>query len=125
MIFMHIKSSKPRKQRLFRLQAPAHARKAFAHSRISKDLIKKLGIKKRSIQVRKGDTVKVMTGSNKGKSGKVNKVETKHGVLLIENLTRRNAKGKELQIPIKTSNVYITDLDLNDKLRKQKLGLKE
>ncbi|MEM0201357.1 MAG: 50S ribosomal protein L24 [Candidatus Micrarchaeaceae archaeon] len=122
---MHIQSSKPRKQRLFRAEAPVHVRKAFAHSRISKDLAKKLGIKKRSAQVRKGDIVKIMIGSKKGKTGKVNKVETKKGIILIEGISRRNAKGKELLIPIKTSNVYITDLDLNDKLRKEKLGLKE
>ena len=120
-----MKSSKPRKQRLFRYQAPAHIRQSFVHSRISKELAKKLGIKKRSAQVKKGDTVKIMVGSNKGKSGKVNLVETKKGILLVEGVSRRNAKGKELQIPIKTSNVYITDLELSDKLRKLKLGLKE
>ncbi len=119
-----MKSSKPRKQRLYRYLAPAHIRKSFAHSRISKELAQKLGIKKRSAQVKKGDTVKIMAGSNKGKSGKVNKVEIKKSVLFIENITRRNAKGKELMIPIKISNVYITDLELNDKLRKLKLGIK-
>ncbi len=120
-----MKSGKPRKQRLFRYTAPAHIRKGFVHSRISKELSKKLNIKKRNAQVKKGDTVKVMSGSNKGKSGKVNKVETKSGMLFIEGITRRNAKGKELLIPIRTSNVYITDLELNDKLRKLKLGIKE
>ncbi|MGC8479235.1 MAG: 50S ribosomal protein L24 [Candidatus Micrarchaeia archaeon] len=120
-----MKSSKPRKQRLYRYTAPAHIRQAFVHVRISKDLSKKLGIKKRSTQIKKGDTVKIMAGSNKGKTGKVNIVNTKRGIIYLENITRRNAKGKELQIPIKSSNVYITDLELNDKLRKQKLGLKE
>ena len=120
-----MKSGKPRKQRLFRYTAPSHIRQKFVHSRISKDLAKKLGIKKRSTQIKKGDTVKIMVGSQKGKLGKVNKVETKKNIVLIEGITRRNAKGKELLIPIKTSNVYITELDLNDKLRKAKLGLKD
>ncbi len=41
--------------------------------------------------------------------------------MLVEGITRKNAKGKELQIPIKSSNVYVTDLDLSDKLRSAKI----
>jgi len=118
---MMIKSGKPRKQRAFRLRAPMHVRQKFVHVRISKDLAKKLSVKKRSIAVRRGDTVKVMIGNSKGKTGKVASVDLRRCIVLIEGITRKNAKGKEIQIPIKSSNIYAIDLDLSDKLRSAKI----
>src|SRR5208283_955179 len=112
-----ITSAKPRKQRLFRYTAPMHERQKMAHAHISKELASKLGIGKRSIGLRKGDTVKVMSGKSKGKTGKVTEVDLKRSVFFMEGVFRKNAKGKEKQIPVSISNVYITDLDLTDKLR--------
>src|SRR5271154_5987021 len=111
-----IQSSQPRKQRLFRATAPMHIRQNFVNVHISKELKEKLGIKRRSIEIRKGDTVKVMTGDSKGKTGKVAKVNLKTGKILIEGLTRKNAKNKDKLMPIYSSTLYLTDLDLTDKL---------
>lgn len=116
-----IESSKPRKQRLFRYNAPNHARQKFVHAHIAKELAAKLGAKKRNIGVRRGDTVRVMSGKSRGKSGKVSAVDLRRAVLFIEGISRKNAKGKELQVPISVSNVYITDMDMGDKLRGTKL----
>ncbi|MCL5238896.1 MAG: 50S ribosomal protein L24 [Candidatus Marsarchaeota archaeon] len=116
-----IQSSKPRKQRLFRYTASNHARQRFANAHISKELAAKLGVKRRSIGVRKGDTVKVMSGASRGKTGKVTEVNMQRAVIFVEGITRKNAKGKESQIAIHASNVYITDMDLGDKLRSAKM----
>lgn len=116
-----IESSKPRKQRLFRYTASNHLRQKFVHARIAKELASKLGIKKRSAGVRRGDTVKVMSGASRGKSGKVVSVDLDRAVVFVEGITRKNAKGKESQIAISASNVYITDMDLSDKLRGAKM----
>jgi large subunit ribosomal protein L24 len=116
-----IKSSKPRKQRKFRYNAPMHIRQNFVNAHIAKELISKLGIRRRSIEVRKGDTVKVMAGSRKGASGKVLSVDLGRGTIAVDGIVKKNAKGKELTIPISASSVYITDLDLSDKLRKAKV----
>jgi len=113
-----IRSAKARKQRKFRYTAPMHLRQNLANVHISKDLSAKLGIKKRSIEVRKGDTVKVMAGDSKGKTGKVTDVDLKSAKIMIEGIVKKNAKGKELQIPIPASSVYMTEMDLTDKLRK-------
>lgn len=118
-----IQSSKPRKQRLFRYNAANHLRQRFVHARIAKELATKLGIKRRNVGVRKGDTVKVMSGASRGKTGKVLGVELGRAIVFVEGITRKNAKGRESQIPISASNVYITDLDLNDKLRSAKLQI--
>ncbi len=116
-----IQSAKPRKQRKFRFTASMHVRQNFVNAHISKELAAKLGIKRRSLEVRKGDTVKVMSGDNKGKSGKVMDVELRTGKIRIDGIVRKNSKNKELQIPIHASNVYLTDIDLTDELRKAKV----
>ena len=63
-----ITSGKPRKQRAFRYDAPMHVRQKFVHVRLARELASKLGIKKRSIAVRRGDTVRVMSGGSRGKT---------------------------------------------------------
>ncbi len=113
-----IESAKPRKQRKFRFTAPMHEKQNFVNAHISKELSAKLGIKRRSIEVRKGDTVKIMAGDNRGKSGKVMDVDLRTGKIRIDGVIRKNSKNKDLQIPIHASSVYILDLDLSDKLRK-------
>lgn len=119
-----IQSSQPRKQRLFRATAPMHIRQNFVNVHISKELAAKLGVKRRSIEIRKGDTVKVMAGDNKGKTGKVQEVNLKTGKIFVEGVTRKNAKNKELPIPIYASNLYLTDLDLTDEQRQAQVKAK-
>jgi large subunit ribosomal protein L24 len=116
-----IQSSQPRKMRRFRYNAPLHCRQKFTHAHVSKELAKKLGIKARSISLRKGDTVKVQAGGLKGRSGKVSAVNLDTGKIYIEGIVKKNAKGKELPIPVHPSSVYLTDLDLTDKLRSAKI----
>ncbi|MEM0087069.1 MAG: 50S ribosomal protein L24 [Candidatus Micrarchaeaceae archaeon] len=114
-------SGKPRKQRQFRYNAPMHVRQKFAHAHVPKDVREKLGIKKKSIEIRRGDTAKVVRGANKGKSGKVANVDIKRNFVFIEGISRKVAKGKEILVPIRPSNVYITNVDLTDKYRRVKL----
>ncbi|MDE1804496.1 MAG: 50S ribosomal protein L24 [Candidatus Micrarchaeota archaeon] len=119
---MFIQSSKSRKQRKFRYTAPLHVRQGFVHVHISKELATKLGIKKRTIAVRKGDTIKVMAGGQKGKSGKVSSVNLRSAKILVEGIVRKNMKGKESMIPISSSNVYLTEIDAKDKLRQEMIN---
>ncbi len=119
-----LQSGQRRKQRKFRFTAEAHIRQKFAHSHVSKELAQKLGIKRRSVQIHKGDTVKVMSGAQRGKSGKVSEVDTHRSAVYIDGITRKSAKGKEKMIAIRASNVYITEMDLADAYRKAKLGVK-
>ncbi len=118
-----MESSKPRKQRHWRFNAPMHARQHFVHAHIDKSLNEKLKIKKKSVQISKGDTVKVVSGGNKGKTGKVTLVNMRKNVVYIDSIKKKNAKGKEYNVPVNSSNVYITDLNTNDKRRISKLGI--
>ena len=118
-----LQSSKPRYQRRYRMGAPMHVRQHFMHVHVDKALRTKLKLSKRSVQISKGDTVKIMTGSKKGESGKVASVSMKTGKITIQGLNRKNARGKESPIFISAHNVYITDLSLTDKYRAGKLKL--
>ncbi len=118
-----IKSSKPRYQRRFRFNAPMHQRQHFLHVHIDKALRSKLKIANRTVQVSKGDTVKVMSGSKRGSTGKVIAVDLRSGRIMLDSLSRKSLRGKELKLKIYASNVYITDLNLTDKYRAAKLKL--
>ena len=69
------KSTQPRKQRKYRYNAPLNIKSKFMSSHLSKEL--KAKYNKRNIEVRKGDTVKVVRGQYKGKTGKVDRVSIK------------------------------------------------
>ena len=77
--------------------------------------------KKRSVRVVKGDSVKVVRGEYKGVEGKVDKVITEQGTLFIEGISREKIKGGQVKVPIHASNVMVTVLNLNDKIRSNKL----
>ena len=117
-------SSKPRIQRRRRYNAPMHIRQHFVHAHIDKALRAKMTVKRRAIQIVKGDTVKVMSGAKRGTSGKVMEVNLKSGRIFIDSLKKKNAKGKEFNVGISSSNVYITELNLTDKRRAEALKLK-
>lgn len=116
-----IKSSKSSAQRKFRYGAPLHLRQHFVRMHVDKALRAKLGIKRSSIRAAKGDTVKVMAGSNKGKSGKIASIDLKSGKVYLDTVSRKNARGKEYKIPISPSNLYLTELDTSYKGRLERL----
>ncbi len=86
---------------------------------LSKELIKKYS--RRSLRIRKGDTVKILRGQFKGKTGKVMKIDLKKSRVNIENIQQIRRDGTKSFYPINVTNVVITTLDLSDKKRKMKL----
>lgn len=115
-------SNAPSKQRKYRYNAPLHIRNKLMHVHLSPELRKKYSL--RQIGVRKGDTVKILRGDNKNKSGKVSKVMLKTEKVYIEGIETMKKDGSSVQVPIKPSNLMITDLVLDDKKRKAKLEMK-
>jgi large subunit ribosomal protein L24 len=77
--------------------------------------------KKRTIRVVKGDSVKVLHGEYKGVEGKVENVDTERGTLHIEGIQREKIKGGQVKVPIHSSKVMITNLNLGDKYRSNKV----
>lgn len=84
-------SSQRRKSRKAHFSAPSHLRRKILSSHLSKDLRTKYDV--RAVPVRKGDTVKVLRGTYKGREGKIQSVYRKRWALHIEKLTREKTNG--------------------------------
>lgn len=119
---MRTTSSKRRKQRKRRLNAPLHIRKAFCKAMLSKELKNKYHAN--AMQVRKGDTVKVMRGELKGSAGSVIRVDVNKTQVYVDGLTMKKADGTEVERPFRPSSLQITELSLEDKKRKKILERK-
>ena len=123
---MKIASSKPRKQRKGRANAPLHTRHRMIACHLDRPLRIEYGT--RSVSVKKGDTVRILRGSEgiRGTEAKVANVDLKKLTLTLEGITIAKADGTQKARPVQPSNCVITKLDLSDPMRKEKLGkLKE
>ena len=117
------KSSKqPRKQRKFLANAPNHIKRALLGATLDKTLRAKYG--RRSIEVRKGDEVKVMRGKFAKKQGKVGIVDVKNTRIQIDGLQRAGkAGGEKLVTWFHPSNVKIIILNVEDRKRIKETAL--
>lgn len=94
---------------------------------LSKDLISKYGIK--SFPVRKGDMVRIVRGDADkddklnivGKEGKVIKIYTDEGKVVIENINTAKADGKMKPRKMAPNAMILTKLVLEDKKRRERL----
>ncbi len=78
--------------------------------------------KRNSLPVRKGDTVEVMRGSLKGRSGEVLRVDLSEYRLYVQGVTSKKTDGTEVERPIHPSNVRLTELNDEDKERRDVLS---
>lgn len=115
-------SKQPRKQRKYRANAPFHIRHTMMSSNLSKELRTKYG--KRSIPVRKGDTVKIMIGEFKKKTGKVDSVDLKKSRIMIDGIFRTKKDGSKVGVYFDASNLQIKELNLEDVKRKKAIERK-
>ncbi|CDW71975.1 60s ribosomal protein l26 [Stylonychia lemnae] len=115
-------SSQRRKSRKAHFSAPSSIRRKIMSSHLNKELRTKYDV--RSIPVRKGDVVKVMRGTGKGREGKVLTVYRKKWAVHVEKLTKEKSNGTQVQIPVHASNLLITQLKI-DKNRKAILERKK
>ncbi|HRZ85737.1 MAG TPA: 50S ribosomal protein L24 [Candidatus Paceibacterota bacterium] len=119
----HWKSSKQtRKQRKYRANAPIHIQRKFLSVNLNKDLRKKYN--KRNFPIRKGDEVKIMKGSEKGKKGKISIVNLERMKIAIEGIQRKKKEGTKINLWFEPSNVQIQELNLSDKMRLKSLNRK-
>ena len=71
----------------------------------------------RRIPIRTGDTVRIMRGEFADLVGKVEKVEYSTGRIFVEGMTREKAAGVSSKLPVHSSKVLVTNLNLSDKWR--------
>jgi large subunit ribosomal protein L24 len=119
----HWKASKqPRKQRKYRAKAPLHIKKNFLSANLKKSLREKY--QRRSFPLRKGDVVRIMKGSFKKKTGKVEDVNLKRTKVSIEGIQRTKKDGTKVNVFFHPSNLQIKELNLDDKERMKSIGKK-
>jgi large subunit ribosomal protein L24 len=92
-------------------------------SHLSKELRQKHN--KRSITLRKGDKIKILRGNFKGKSGVVERVVSKRDKVYVNGIEVIKKDGTKQLVPLRPSNLLITQLNLDDKKRKLKLENKD
>jgi large subunit ribosomal protein L24 len=114
-----ISSKKPKKQRKYRFNADQTARHHLIKINLSKELREKY--KKRNLEPRKDDIVKVMRGKFKKKEGKITNINLRHYKIYIENIQLTRKEGTKVNVPIDPSNLQIKEINLNDKKRINKL----
>ena len=108
-------TNNPGKQRLEVYNADIVLRHTLMGAHLSKDLHTKYG--KRSMPIRLGDTVKVMRGDYKGKTGTINQVDHQRNKVFVQGLMRKKTDGKEAFLAFRPSNLIITALETKDKKR--------
>ena len=94
---------------------PKHLTERRLRSPLSRALREKYG--RRTVRVIAGDTIKVIRGEYSGIDGQVEKVNMKRGSLAIEGIQREKVRGGNVKVEINSTNVIVTDLDLDDKYR--------
>ncbi|PSQ20327.1 50S ribosomal protein L24 [Halobacteriales archaeon QS_8_65_32] len=112
-------SKQPRKQRKERAEAPLHERHDQVRAPLSADLRDEYGT--RSVRVNAGDTVEVTRGDFAGETGEVTEVDLRGAVVHVEEVVLESADGEEVPRPLDASNLRVTNLDLDDPVREQRL----
>lgn len=115
-------SRQKRKRVKYQINAPLHIKQKFVSAPLSEELAKKYN--KKTIQVRKGDKVKILRGQFKKKTGRVEQVLLRRSRICIEGIQNIRNDGTKSFYPIHASNVIVTELYLEDKLRKKSLEVK-
>src|SRR3989304_453923 len=113
----------PGKQRKMLFNAPAHIRHKLMSAPLSHELTASKGAK--TLPVRRGDTILIKRGDNKGFEGKVSRVDLKAFRIYVEGLTREKVDGTNIFLPVHPSKVEIRNLNLDDKWRKNILARKQ
>ncbi len=110
-------SKKPRKQRKYVYNAPLHIKKKFLSAHLSKELRKKYN--KRNAVLRKGDKIKVMRGKFKKHTGTVEEINMSKKRIYVTGVELTKKDGTKARIQLEASNLMITELNLNDRKRKE------
>ena len=115
-------SVQPRKQRKYRHNAPLHIRQKFVNVHLSKVLREKYN--KRSVSLKKGDSVKILRGQFKNKTGKVDEVNLKKTRVYVNGIEIVKKDGTKARYPLNPSNLMIAEINTDDKMRQKNLERK-
>ncbi len=114
-------TTRPRTQRKRLYEASIQTRHRLLGAHLDPGLVNKSKLSlPRAIPVRKGDVVRIMRGSFRGKEGKVVSVDSTRGTAVIEGVTIEKTDEKKVPRPIHASNLMIVKMDDTDAWRRRK-----
>ena len=120
---MSIQSRQPRRQRKAMYTADTFERRRRMGVPLSRELRTRYG--RRSLPVRKGDTVRILSGSYIGREERVAKIDRRGYSVTLDNVTGKTADQKLKPLPIRTSHLLLTRLNLSDPWRRRVLKVPE
>ncbi|MCI4338768.1 MAG: 50S ribosomal protein L24 [Thermoplasmata archaeon] len=120
---MRISPHSPRRQRKALYTAGPFQRRRRMTVPLSRDLRSRFHA--RSVPIRKGDTVRVLSGSFVGREERVAKVDRRGYSVILDNVTLKTGEEKLKPLPIRTSHLVITRLNLSDPWRRRVLKVSD
>ncbi|HLN51095.1 MAG TPA: 50S ribosomal protein L24 [Thermoplasmata archaeon] len=120
---MRTSSSSPRRQRRALYTAHTSERRIRMSAPLSREL--RARFKRRALPVRKGDTVRVLSGSFVGREERVAKLDRRAYSVTLDNVTLKTAEDKLKPLSIRTSHLVITRLNLADPWRRRSLQVRD
>jgi large subunit ribosomal protein L24 len=113
----------PRRQRKAVYGASTFERRILMTVPLSRELRRRFH--RRSVPLRKGDTVRVMSGSFVGREERVAKIDRRGYSVTLDNVTLKTGEAKLKPLAIKTSHLVLTRLNLADAWRRRSPAVRE
>jgi len=113
----------PRRQRRALYEAHTFERRRRMTVPLSRQLRTRFGA--RAVPLRKGDTVRVQSGSYVGREERVAKIDRRAYSVTLDNVTAKTAGDKLKALPLRPSHLVITRLNLADAWRRRKLKVRD
>ena len=112
-----ISPKSPRKQRRFVRNSGQHAHRSMLRCRLDDPLREEYGL--RSLNVKKGDLVRIMRGQFRDTEGKILGVDYSAIRVFVDGASTTKADGKEARVPLHPSSLMLVKLELNDERKKR------
>ena len=117
------RSIQARKQRRAGFRASSFVRQRQMTVALSREL--RARYKRRALPLRKGDTVRVVSGSYKGREERVSKVDRRSLSVTLDNVSVKKVDQKLKPLPIRSNHLILTRLNLIDPWRREILKVTE
>ncbi|HTT15071.1 MAG TPA: 50S ribosomal protein L24 [Thermoplasmata archaeon] len=109
----------PRRQRKALYSAATFERRRRMTVPLSREL--RARFHRRAVAIRKGDTVRVLSGSFVGREERVARVVRRDYAVVLDNVTLKSGEDKLKPLPIRPGHLVITRLNLSDAWRRRTL----
>jgi len=120
---MKLSPHSPRRQRKALYTADTFERRIRMTVPLSRELRSRFH--RRSVPVRKGDTVRVLSGSYAGREERVARIDRRGYSVTLDNVTLKTADEKMKPLSLGVGHLVITRLNLSDPWRRRSMRVRE